>query len=32
MKYLAKHQLVENYFQLYTKLVDKLTSLVIAII
>jgi len=32
MEYLTKHHLVENYFQLYTTLVDELTSLVIAII
>jgi hypothetical protein len=32
MEYLAKHNLVENYFQLHTTLVDKSTSLVIAII
>jgi hypothetical protein len=32
MEYLAKHNLVENCFQLYTNLVDELTSLVIAII
>jgi hypothetical protein len=32
MEYLAKHHLIENCFQLYTNLVDELTSLVIAII
>jgi hypothetical protein len=32
MEYLTIHHLVENYFQLYTNLVDELTSLVIAII
>jgi hypothetical protein len=32
MEYLAKHNLVENCFQLYSTLVDDSTSLVIAII
>ncbi len=32
IKYLAKHHLVENCFQLYTILVDESTSLVITII
>jgi hypothetical protein len=32
MEYSEKHHLVENYFQLYSTLVDESTSLVIAII
>jgi hypothetical protein len=32
MEYSAIHHLIENYFQLYTNLVDESTSLVIAII
>jgi hypothetical protein len=32
MEYSAKHHLVENCFQLYTNLVDELTSFVITII